>query len=121
MVVQGHVTHERLLQIFTAGESMGFKHISDTSVEALDHAVGARRAGLGQAKFNIQGLAQLIKLIVARGLALTAGKQPVGELLAVVGQDFLQSVRIFCILIGQALCNAFRNERAAAAVLWLLI
>jgi hypothetical protein len=27
--------------------------------------------------------------MVARGLALTAGKQPVSELFAVVGQDFL--------------------------------
>lgn len=39
--------------------------------------------------FNVQGLAQLVKLVVTRGLTLTAGKQPVGELLAVVGQDFL--------------------------------
>ena len=89
MVVQSHVTHERLLQIFTAGESVCLEHISDTPVEALDHAIGARRAWFGQAVFNVQGLAQLIKLMVARGLALTAGKQPVSELLAVVGQNFL--------------------------------
>ena len=89
MVVQGHVTHERLLQIFTTGEPMGFEHIGNTSVESLDHAIGSGRAWLGQAMFNVQGLAQLIKLMVARGLALTTGKQPVGELLAVVGQDFL--------------------------------
>lgn len=31
--------------------------------------------------------------MVARGLALTAGKQPVGELLAVVGQNFLHLYR----------------------------
>ena len=68
---------------------MGFEHIGNTSVEALDHAVGSGHAWLGQAMFNVQGLAQLIKLMVARGLTLTAGKQPVGELLAVVGQDFL--------------------------------
>jgi len=33
--------------------------------------------------------AQFFKLMVTRGLALTACKQPVDELLAVVGQDFL--------------------------------
>ena len=44
MVVQSHVTHERLLQIFTAGESVCLEHVSDTPVEALDHAIGARRA-----------------------------------------------------------------------------
>lgn len=89
MVVQGHVTHERLLQIFTAGESVSFEHISDTPVEALDHAIGSGRAWPGQALLNAQGLAQLVKLMVARGLALAAGKQPVGELFAVVGQNFL--------------------------------
>ena len=94
MVVQGHVTHERLLQIFTAGEAMGFEHIGNAPIKAFDHAVGAGRAGLGQAMFNVQGLAQLIKLMVARGLALTAGKQPVGELLAVVGQDFLLNAQL---------------------------
>ena len=36
MVVQGHVTHERLLQIFTTGEAMGFEHLSDTSVGAAE-------------------------------------------------------------------------------------
>jgi hypothetical protein len=38
-----------LLQIFTAGESVCLEHISDTPVEALDHAIGARRAWFGQA------------------------------------------------------------------------
>ncbi len=93
MVVQGHATHERLLQIFTTGEPMCFEHIGNKSVESLNHAVGSGRAWLGQAMFNVQGLEKLIILMVARGLALTTGKQPVGELLAVVGQDF-------CILIG---------------------
>ncbi len=89
MVVQSHVTHERLLQIFPTGESMGFEHIGNAPIKAFDHAIGSGRAWLGQAMFNVQGLAQLIKLMGARGLALTAGKQPVSELLAVVGQDFL--------------------------------
>ncbi|AMS33115.1 hypothetical protein AEM42_13415 [Betaproteobacteria bacterium UKL13-2] len=54
MVVQSHVTYERLLQIFTAGESVCLEHISDTPVEALDHAIGAGRAWFGQAVFNVQ-------------------------------------------------------------------
>lgn len=36
-----------------------------------------------------RGLAQLIKLTVVTGLTLTAGKQPFGEVLAVVTRDFL--------------------------------
>ncbi len=89
MVAQGYVTHERLLQIFATGELMGFENIGNASIEPLDYAIGSGRAWLGQAMFNVQGLAQLIKLMVARGLALTAGKQPVGELLAVISQNFL--------------------------------
>jgi len=89
MVVQGHVTHERLLQIFTTGESMRSEHIGNAPIEALNHAIGSGRAWLGKAVLNAQGLAQLVKLMVARGLALTACKQPVGELFAVVGQNFL--------------------------------
>ena len=89
MVAQSHVTHERLLQMFTTGESIRFEHIGNAPIEALNHGVGSGHAWLGQAVFNVQCLAQLVKLVVARGLALTAGKQPVGELFAVVGQNFL--------------------------------
>lgn len=89
MVVQGHVTHERLLQILATGESMRFEYIGNAPIEAFDHAVGSGRAWLSQAVLNVQCLAQLVKLMVARGLALTAGKQPVGELFAVIGQNFL--------------------------------
>ncbi len=91
MVVQSHVTHERLLQIFTTGESMRFERIGNAPIEALKHAIGSGRAWLGQAVFNAQGLAELVKLMIARGLALTAGKQPVGEFFAVVGQNFSAS------------------------------
>jgi hypothetical protein len=66
MVVQSHVTHERLLQILTTGESMGFKHIGNAPIEALHHAIDSGRAWLGQAMSYVQGQAQLIKLMVAR-------------------------------------------------------
>ena len=116
MVVQGHVTHERLLPIFTAGESVSCEHTGNAPIEALHHAIRFGRAWLNQAGLNAQGLAQLIKLMVVRGLTRATGKQPVGELFTIVGQNFLHLV-----LIGEALCKALRNERAAAAVLWLLI
>ena len=89
MVIQSHISHERALQIFTAGEPVGFEHIGNAPIEALDHPVGSGRAWLGQAVLNVQCLTQLVELVVARGLALSAGKQSVGELLAVVGQNFL--------------------------------
>ncbi len=64
--------------------------------------------------FNVQSLAQLIKVMIARGLALTAGEEPVGELFAVVEHDFLHIDR-------KTSCEALRKELAAAAVLLLLI
>lgn len=91
MVVQRHISHQRLLQIFTTGEAVSFEHIGNAPIETLNHAVGSGCAWLGQAILNAQSLAQLIKLMITRGLARTAGKQPVSELLAVVGQDFFSS------------------------------
>ena len=55
MVVQGHVTHERLRQIFTAGESVSCEHTGNAPIEALHHAIRSGRAWLGQAVFNAQG------------------------------------------------------------------
>ena len=89
MVVLGHGSHKRLLQIFITGEPLGFQHIGNAPIEALDHAVAAGCARFGHAVRNVQGLTQLIKLMVARGLTRATGKQPVGELLAIVGQNFL--------------------------------
>ena len=86
MVVQGHVAHERLLQIFGAVEAVGLQDIGNAPVEAFDHAIGSGCPGLGQPVLYAQLLAQLVELMVATGLALTTGKEAIGELLAVVGQ-----------------------------------
>ena len=50
-------------------------------IKTQDNAVGLGCTWFGKAVFNVQGLAQLVKLIVARGLTLTACKQLVSELL----------------------------------------
>jgi len=89
MVVQRHVSHQRLLQIFTAGEAVRFKYIGYAPIKTLNHPVGLGRSGLGQSVFYAQGATKLVKLMVSRGLTLSTGKQPVGELFTVVGQDFV--------------------------------
>jgi hypothetical protein len=61
--------------------------LGQTPIEALHHAVGLRRLGLGQPVLNAQGLAQLIKLMLSGGLTTAAAKQAVGELFAVVRED----------------------------------
>lgn len=89
LVVQCHVTHQGLLQVLSAVEAVCFEDVGNASVEAFDHAVGLRCARFGQAVFDAQVAAQHVELVLARGLTFAAGKEPVGEFFAVVGQDFL--------------------------------
>jgi len=92
---------------------VGLQDVRYAAIEPLHHAIGSRSLGPRQPVFYAQFLAQLVELMVATGLALPAGKQAIGELLAVVGQQP-------GVLIGQALCSAFRNACALAAVLLAL-
>ena len=62
MVVQGHVAHERLLQIFGAVEAVGLQDIGNAPVEAFDHAIGSGGPGLGQPVLYAQLLALKLPL-----------------------------------------------------------
>ena len=90
-------------------KAVGLEHIGNAPIEALDHAVGLRRPRLGQAVLDAQGLTQLIKLMRSTGLALSAAKQTVSELFSVVCQQ------LWRILIGHALCSAFRKSSKRCA------
>ena len=63
--------------------------ICHAAIEALHHPVGSGCPGLGQPVLYAQCLAQLVKLMVAIGLAFAAGKQTVRELLADIGQQLV--------------------------------
>ena len=93
MVVQGHIAQQSLLQVFAAAEPVGVEDIGNAAVETLDHAVGSGRPGLGQPVLYAQRLAQPVELMVAAGLSLAAGKQPVCKFLAVVRQKLVDSDR----------------------------
>lgn len=114
MVVQGHVAHQCLLQIFSTVEAVGLEDIGNAAIKALDHAIGPRRSGLGETMLDPQRLAQLVKLVVATGLTLTAGKETIGELLAVVGQhlgdrDGVSFVQSLQERLGTGCCLASFN------------
>lgn len=72
---------------------MDLENIGNAVIETLDHAIGFGRPDFGQPVLNTQLLAQPVKLMVTTGLALARGKQSVCELLAVVGQNFLDPDR----------------------------
>ena len=94
---------------------MRLEHIGNAAIEALHHAIGLRRSGFCEAMLNPQRLAQLIEPMLACGCTLAAGKEPVGELFAVV-REHPRVMRM-----GQALCKAAKKALALAAVLLLLI
>ena len=114
MVVQGHIAQQGLLQIFAAAEPVVLENIGNAAVEALDHAVGSGCPGLGQPVLYAQLLAQLIEFMVATGLALAAGKQPVCKFLAVVRQQLVDSD-------GAGLVQGLKKRAALAALLSFLI
>ncbi len=62
MVVQGHIALQRLLQVLGTVEVMGLENIGNTPIEALLHAIGFGRPGLGQPMLNAQRLRHYVEL-----------------------------------------------------------
>ena len=114
MVVQGHIAQQGLLHVFAAVEPVGLQDVRYAAIEPLHHAVGSRCPGLGQPVLYAQRLAQLIEFMVATGLALAAGKQPVCKFLAVVRQQLVDSD-------GAGLVQGLKKRAALAALLSFLI
>jgi hypothetical protein len=91
-VVEQTIAKQGLFEVFATPEMMSLQDVRDTSIETLDPASGLRRPGAGQAMFDVQRRAQLIEFMLAAGL-LVAIKEPIGEFLAVVCQNFLEANR----------------------------
>lgn len=74
--------------------------------------------------FHSQRLAQLVELMAPRGLALTGGKQAIGELLAVVrqqtmdldGTGFVQGFQTRCKLALLVGLMATKTQRVARSI-----
>jgi hypothetical protein len=60
-----HIAFQRLPHVLTGTKTVRLEHVADAPVEAFDHAVGLRRLGLGQTVFDAEGLAELIKFVLA--------------------------------------------------------
>ena len=69
VVVQVHITRQGLHQILARDKAVGLQYIGNTAIEALHHAIGLGSSGLGQAVLYAQLFAQLVKHMVAAGLA----------------------------------------------------
>src|SRR6218665_3188164 len=109
VAVQGHMARQGLLHVLAAGEPVGLQNIRYAAIEPLDHAVGSRFPGLGRPMLYAQLLAQRVEPMVATGLTLAAGKQPVGELLTVVGQQLVDPDRAGLVqCLQEGLCTGGR-------------
>jgi hypothetical protein len=77
--------------------SSPLQDVRNATIEALDHAVGLRRAGTGQAVLDRKRGAQLIELMLAAGLFVT-GEETIREVLAIIRQELLerQGAHPFC-------------------------
>lgn len=84
VVVQPNKPVQRLPQVLGAVEVVRTQHLTESSMEALNHTVGLRRLGLGQPVFDTQALAPLIEFVLSCRLAAAAAKQPICELFTVV-------------------------------------
>ena len=93
MIVQGHVAMQGRPRVLARVEVMGLQDVADAAIEAFHYAVGLRCPGLGQTMPNAQGLAELVELVLAARLAAPGAKQPVGELLAMIGQQLGKRLR----------------------------
>ncbi len=111
LVVQPHVAMQRLAQILCTVEPVRLQHLLEPAIEPLDHAVGLRCAGLGEPVFDTQAFAQEVEFVLARGVLGAAAEQPIGELLAVIGQDGADHKRRG---FGHLLEEAARSRRRLA-------
>ncbi len=93
MVVQSHVSQQRLLQILSTVKAVTSQHISNAPIEAFNHTVGAWRSGFGQPVLDAHAGAHLIELVLPRGLPGSRGKEAISELFAVVGEHLLDAHR----------------------------
>ena len=101
LVVEPDVAVQRGFQFLAGSEVVALKHLFDPAVEALDHAVGLRRLGRGEAVFDAQLGAKLVELVLARRGALAQAEEAIGELLPVIGQNGADAYRAGALQVAQ--------------------
>ena len=114
MIVQPHVAREGAFEVFAADEVVTSEYLFDAAVELLPHPVGLGSSRAGQPM--LETCASHSRAPSCRPLSPRA-KRPKSR-----SVNFLPlSVKIFLILIGQALYKALRKAAAERAVLLGLI
>ncbi len=68
---------------------MSTEDLRQSSVEALHHAIGARRLRPSQAVLDSQCLAERVEFMGSGSILGFLAEDPIGELLAVIGEDGL--------------------------------
>ena len=78
---------QRGLQFFAGSEVVALEDFLYSSIEAFNHAVGLGGFRWRQTMFDVQIVAEPVKLVPAGRAALAQTKEAIGELFAVISQD----------------------------------
>lgn len=81
------MAHERLFEVFAGAEPVALQDILDPAVETLDHAVGLRSHGRGQAVLDLELGAEAVEFVDPRCSALAQAEQPIHELCAIACRE----------------------------------
>ena len=110
LVVEIEVTVDRGFQVHRVLEVVGSEKLGESSAQAFDHTVCPGRLGFDQAVLNSQRMAERIELMGAGSTLGFLAEDAIGELLSVIGEDFLD-------LDGCRLGQALKERPCACGIL----
>jgi hypothetical protein len=111
VIINTEILRQRFLKLTGRFKRCLTDDVSDSSVEAFDHAVSLRPARLYQAVLNPVLPAFPIEYVFSGRLAFSRRTESVGELLPVVGEELRDHERSFLNEILQKRAGAFRCLR----------
>lgn len=87
LIIEADVAVQSRLQILALAEVVTLQHLFNAAVEPLDHTAGLGQLCWSQAVHDVQGGAERVALVLARGSALSQTEETIRELLAVVREN----------------------------------
>jgi hypothetical protein len=107
VVVNLDVIAERRFQFGGAAETGLIDDLANAAIEALHHAIGLRMAWGNKAMLDLKLLAQTVEHMLPAGLFLLAlAGEAIGELAAIVGEQFLDFDRTGGLYFGKKVDTA---------------
>ncbi len=87
VIIDGDIALQGLRPLLTGAKVVGRQDLADAAVKALDHPVGLGMARRDKAVFNVLVVPDPVEAVLAGRFPFAGRAEPVGKLLAVVGED----------------------------------